>query len=307
MTSTQPAAGSEQRLALGAGAGCYVIWGFMPLLFQYIGRHGGGAGEILAQRTVWAVPAAAIFVLLAHQQSQFLAILREPKVLGPLALSAGLISVNWVLFIISVNSGRVLETSLGYFITPLFNIAGGALMFREKLGASAKIAIGLAVAGIALQTVALGHLPLLSIILALSFSTYGLVRKRVAADAQTGLLVECLLLAVPGLVYIAVLERSGAGHFLSSPSITFAFLMAGVITAAPLVMFSWAARRIPLSAIGFLQFITPSITFFMGVLQGEPFTWLRGISFAFIWAGGAVFLWGAWRRSRAAAPGQSAA
>ncbi|MDP3173852.1 MAG: EamA family transporter RarD [Phenylobacterium sp.] len=306
--TAQSAAGSEQRLALGAGAGCYVIWGFMPLLFQFIARQGGGPWEILAQRTVWAIPPAALFVVLANQQSQFLAVVRQPKVLGLLAISACLISLNWALYITAVNTGRVLETSLGYFITPLFNIAGGALLFRERMDGSAKVAIGLAAAGIALQTVAIGQLPIISIILAMSFSTYGLVRKQVAADAQTGLLIECLMLGACGLAYVLWLERSGGGHFLGDAGVTAAFVFAGIITAVPLMMFSWSARRIPLSAIGFLQFITPTITFFMGVLQGEPFTWLRGVSFVFIWIGAGVFLWGAWRRSRlAAAAAQSAA
>ncbi|MDP3658503.1 EamA family transporter RarD [Phenylobacterium sp.] len=298
MTAQQKAAGDDQRTALAVGAGCYVIWGLLPLLFQYLSRGHVGPWEILAHRTLWAIPAAGVFVLLARQQSQVAAVLRQPKVLGMLALSAFLISVNWVVFIIAVNTGRVLDTSLGYFITPLFNIASGALLLRERLDRWSLVAIGLAVIGIALQTMALGHLPIFSILLALSFSSYGLVRKRVAADAQTGLFIECLIIGAIGLIYVVNVEQSGAGHFLGDNGVTFALLFSGLITALSLVMFSWAARRIPLSAIGFLQFIAPSITFFMGLAQGEAFTALRGASFSFIWAGAAVFLWGAWRRGR---------
>jgi len=300
-----PAARSEQRLALGAGAGCYVIWGFVPLLFQHLGREGAGPWEILAQRTVWATPAAWAFVMLARQQSQVAAVLRQPKLLGLFALTAGLISINWIVYVYAVNNGRVLETSLGYFITPLFNMAGGALVFRERMDARAKLAMALAVVGVALQAAALGHLPVVSIVVALSFSTYGLLRKRVAVDAQTGLFVECLLLGLVGLAYVLSVERSGAGHFQDSGSVAALFVFSGLITALSLVMFAWSARRMPLTAIGFLQFITPTITFFLGLAQGEPFTWLRGVSFAFIWAGAALFLLGAFRRSRMAA--QSAA
>jgi chloramphenicol-sensitive protein RarD len=152
--------------------------------------------------------------------------------------------------------------------------------------------------GVVIQAVALEHLPLVSIALALSFGGYGLVRKQVAADAQTGLFIECLILAIPGLAFVLWLESQGANHLTASP-VTAAWLIAsGPITATPLVLFAWAARRIPLSLMGFLQFIGPSIAFFIGISQGEAFTPLRALSFVFIWGGAAVFVYGAWKRSR---------
>jgi chloramphenicol-sensitive protein RarD len=218
--------------------------------------------------------------------------------MGWLGLSALLIATNWSVYIWAVNSGRVLETSLGYYLNPLLAMAAGAAVFRERIDRMGAVAIVFAAVGVALQTLALGRLPIVSLTLGLSFCGYGIVRKRVAADAQTGLFIECVLLALPGLAYVLWLQRSGAGHLGVSPPATAWLVACGPITAVPLVMFSWAARRVPFSVIGFLQFISPTLGFFIGVFQGEAFTPLRAVSFAFIWGGAAVFAYGAWRRSR---------
>lgn len=292
-----PSAPGDSRQALAAGVACYVIWGLVPLVFQVIGHRGVAPWEILAHRTIWAVPTALLFVWLARQGGQVVGVLRNGRTLSWLALSALLIAVNWVTFIWAVNSGRVLETSLGYYLNPLLNMAAGALLFRERIDRVGRTAIAMAAAGVALQALALGRLPWVSLVLAVTFCAYGVVRKRVAADAQTGLLVECLFLAVPSLAFVIWQQQAGSSH--GGDPATLALLIAcGPLTAAPLALFAWAARRLPLSAMGFLQFIAPSMTFVMGVTQGEPFTPLRGLSFVFIWAGAAVFLYGAWRRSR---------
>ncbi len=288
--------------ALGAGIGCYLIWGFVPLVFQAMGRLGISPWEIIAHRTLWAVPVALLFVLAARQGQQVMHVFRSPRVLGWLTVSALLIGGNWMIYIWAVNSGRVLETSLGYYINPLLAMAAGALIFRERIDRIGVLAIGLAAVGVVIQTVALGHLPVVSLVLAVTFCGYAIVRKRVAADAQTGLLVECLLLSLPGLAYVIWLERSGAGHFGASFPATAWLLACGPITATPLMLFAWAARRIPLSFMGFLQFMGPTIGFAIGIAQGEAFTPLRAVSFGFIWSGAAVFAFGAWRRSRMIRP-----
>jgi chloramphenicol-sensitive protein RarD len=290
--------GGEARLALAAGVGCYLIWGFVPLYFQAISRLGVGPWEILAQRIVWSVPAAAVFVLLAKQGGQVLRVVRQPRVLAWLTLSSVLIAANWVVFIWAVTSGRLLEASLGYYINPLVSMAAGALLFRERIGRIGMAAIALALVGVAVQAAALGELPWVALVLAFSFGFYGVVRKQVAADAQTGLLVETLIVGAVALGYIAWLQGRGEGHF--GDPVTAAWLIAsGPVTALPLVLFSWAARRVALSTMGFLQFMSPTISFVIGIAQGEPFTPLRALSFVFIWGGAAVFLYGAWRRSRA--------
>ncbi|HEY9235881.1 EamA family transporter RarD [Phenylobacterium koreense] len=284
--------------AIAAGVACYVIWGFVPLVFQAIGRQGVSAWEILAHRTIWATPVALVFVLLARQWPQVVAVMRDVKVLRLLCLSAALIACNWCVYIWAVNSGRLLETSLGYYITPLINMATGALFFRERITGLGKIAVGLATVGVVIQTAALGHVPLVSLVLGISFGAYGLVRKQVAAEAQTGLFIECLILSVPGLAYMFWLESQGASHLTASPVTATWLVAAGPITAVPLLLFAWAARRIPLSLMGFLQFIAPTIAFVIGLSQGEAFTPMRALSFAFIWAGAGAFVYGAWTKGR---------
>lgn len=295
---TSPSASGETRLALTAGIACYLIWGFVPLVFQAIGAMGVGPWEILAHRILWSVPTALVFVALAKQGGQTLSVVRNPKTLAWLLLSSLLIATNWVVFIWSVTSGRLLEASLGYYINPLVVMAAGALIFRERIDRIGMTAIGLALVGVAIQAVALGHPPWISLILAFSFGGYGVVRKQVAADAQTGFLVETLLVGVVAAAYVVWLTGRGGGHF-GDPAAAAWLIACGPITAIPLVLFSWAARRIPLSMMGFLQFISPTISFLIGLAQGEPFTPVRALSFGFIWGGAAVFLYGAWRRSRA--------
>lgn len=288
----------SQTSALTAGASCFVIWGLIPLLFQALGRAGASPWEILAERIIWAVPAAILIVFLARQGSEARAVFRDPGVLKWLALSSLLIAANWSIYIWAVNSGRVLETSLGYYVTPLLNMAAGALIFRERLNRIGLAAIALAAIGVSIQALALGHLPIVSLALALTFCSYGIVRKRVSASAQTGLLVECLLLSAPAIGYAAWLQAHGAGHLGAGVAGTALLVLSGPVTAIPLVLFAWAARRLPFSVTGFLQFIAPTITFVLGLLQGEPFSKARAVSFVFIWSGAALFMFGAWRRSR---------
>ncbi len=294
---SSPASG-ESRLALSAGIGCYLIWGIVPLAFQAMGRIGISSWEILASRTVWAAPMALVFVLLARQGAETRAVLRNGRTMAWLLLCSLLIATNWSIYIWAVNSGRVLETSLGYYIIPLIAMAAGAILFHERIDRIGATAISLAGVGVVLQAVAIGGLPIVSLALALSFGAYGIVKKRVAASAQTGFLIECALLAGPGLAYWLWLGAHGQAHFGATPVHTIWLVACGPITAIPLVLFGWAARRIPLSALGFLQFIAPSIGFVIGYAQGEPFTPLRAVSFAFIWIGATVFAYGAWRRAR---------
>jgi len=296
MTSSAP--GGESRSALGAAIVCYLIWGIIPLVFQAMGRLGISPAEILANRTVWAVPMALAFVLLARQGREVLAVFRAPRTLAWLTLSSLLIAGNWGIYIWAVNSGRVLETALGYYINPLLGMAAGAVIFQERIDRLGWVAIGLAVLCVAVQAVAVGGLPIVSLALALSFGGYGIVRKRVAASAQTGLLIECLVLAVFGLAYVTWLQHTGAGHLGKSWPATAWLLACGPFTAVPLVLFSWAARRIPLSSLAFLQFLGPTSGFVIGVMQGEAFTPLRALSFAFIWGGVVVFALAAWKNSR---------
>jgi chloramphenicol-sensitive protein RarD len=288
----------EGRAALAAGIGCYTLWGFLPLYFHLLSTLGVGSWEMIAHRTLWAAPWALLIVLLARQGGQVAAVLRQPKTLFVLALSTLAIFVNWSIYVFAVNAGHVIETSLGYYINPLMNMAAGALLFRERISREGAIAIGLAAVGVAIQTAALGHLPVISLGVALSFCCYAILRKQVKADAQTGLFIECAYLAVPGLLYVLHLQSTGAGHLGAGAGVTTLLMLAGPATVVPLALFAWSARRMPLSAMGFLQFIAPTLQFAVGVSLGEPFTPLRALSFVFIWLGVAVFAYGAWKKTR---------
>ena len=301
-----PATG-EGRPALVAGIACYGLWGIAPLVFQAMGREGADAWEIMAHRALWSVFWAAGLVWFAKQAPEVLAVFRRPKTMLLLAASTAFVAINWALFVWAVNHGRTLDTSLGYYINPLLNMAAGAAFFRERIDRVGLLAIAAATVGVVLQGLAIGHLPWISLVLAFSFATYGVIRKQISVDAQTGLFVECLYLVLPGLAFLGWLHASGGGRFFDSPAAAFWLAMAGPMTVLPLALFAWAARRMPLSSMGFLQFIAPTMTFVIGVSQGEPLGVLRIASFAFIWAGAAIYAWSALRKLRAGrhrAPGE---
>ncbi len=285
------------RAALFSAFGCYVLWGLMPLLFM--GQHAAGfdALEILAHRAVWAAPVAALLVLAARQGGQVAAVFRDPKTLGWLALSTVLIGTNWGVYVWATTHQATLEASLGYYINPLLNMVVGLWLFRERIDRFGWIAVGLAAVGVLLQALALGRPPWISLILAVSFATYGVIRKRVPVEAQAGLLVECLLLAPFGVVWLLWLAQTGQGVAFDDPAHWLWALANGPATVLPLALFAWAARRMPLSTLGFIQFLAPTLQFAVGVWAGEALTPLRVVSFAFIWGGAAVFAAGAlWRR-----------
>ena len=297
---SEPSAPPAARGALIAGIACYTLWGFLPLYLRMIAHAGASPLEIIAHRAAWSVPWAGLLVLVAGQGGHAREVLRTPRTLGLLALSALLIAANWGLFVWAVSNGHILDSSLGYYINPLLNMAMGAVLFRERLDGFGKTAIGLAGLGVVVQAAALGHLPLVGLALATTFGLYGLIRKQVAADAQTGLFIECLVLLAPAVAYILWLQSRGAGHFLDGPRTSILLILAGPVTVVPLALFAWAARRLPLSVVGFLQFIGPTLQFIIGAEGGETLTPLRAASFGLIWLGVATFIVGAWRASRRA-------
>lgn len=288
----------DARPALIAAVACYSFWGLVPVFFLVLGALGPEAWEIMAHRTVWAVPAALLLVAAGGQAPEVARVLREPRTMAWLLLSAVLISLNWLAFTWSVTNGRILESSLGYYLNPLLNMAAGAFLFRERMDGFGKWAIGLAAIGVAVQAWAIGHVPVVALTVAFTFCAYGIVRKRVRAEAQTGLFVECLFILPFSLAYLFWLERIGGGHFLDGVVRPAMLALGGPVTAIPLVLFAWSARRLPYSTMGFLQFLAPTISFCVGVISGEAFTPLVAVSFGFIWAGAAVFAYGAWRRLR---------
>jgi len=287
--------------ALAAAIGCYIFWGAMPALFLLMGHVGAGPWEILGERTLWALPCALLLVVLARQGEEVRRVLASPKTMAWLVASSILIATNWTTFVWAVSRGQTLETSLGYYINPLLNMAVGALFFRERIHPLGLAAIGLAAVGVLLQAFALHSVPVVALVLACSFGAYGIVRKQVRASAQTGLLIECLFMVVPGAAYVVWLFLHGGGVFGHSLGGSLLMMTAGPATAIPLAMFAWATRRLPLSLVGFIQFISPTLSFFTGVEDHEALTPLSLASFVFIWGGAALFMLGAWRQSRQAA------
>jgi chloramphenicol-sensitive protein RarD len=255
--------------------------------------QGASAIEIVSCRTLWSLPFAAALVYFSGRTPGFTALTKRPRTLALLVLSATLIAINWSVYVWAVAAGRTLSASLGYYVNPLFSLAMGALFFKERVSRSGWIGVGLASVGVAVQALALHAAPWIPIALALSFGGYGVVRKTAATDAQTGLLVECLILAVPAAAMMAVLEAHGQARFGHAPLSSAMLFVSGPATVAPLAAFAFAARRLPLSSVGFLQFITPTLQFLCGLWLGERLAPLSLLAFAFIWAGALAFAWGA--------------
>jgi chloramphenicol-sensitive protein RarD len=301
-TAAAAAAGdkaSEQRAAILAGLGCYLVWGFFPLLFRAAASAGAGPWEMIAWRSIWALVVSALLALITRRGGEIARVFAAPRMLGLLCLSGTMIGANWSLFVWAVSAGHTLDASLGYYLNPLLSVAAGLVLFRERIGLAGWVAISLAAVGVAVQTAAIGTLPFAALGMATSFCLYGVIRKHVAVDALVGFLVECLVLAGPALAYALWLQAQGVGH-ATQPLAGILLFLAGPASVAPLVTFSWAARRMPLSTMGFLQFLSPTLQFFIGLASGEPLKPLSLAAFAFIWAGVAVYAVTAWRKFRRA-------
>lgn len=266
----------------------YLLWGVFPIYFKAL--QGVGALEILGHRIVWSLAVCAI-LLLAMRHGRWLAeALRQPRILAWFGLSGLTVAINWLVYIWAVNSGRVVDASLGYFINPLVNVLIGAVFLHERLRRAQWLAVGVAAAGVAWLTWQAGTLPWIGLILALSFGFYGLLRKTAALGAIEGLTLETLLLTPIAAAYLLWLLHSGQSEFATGDSTTRLLLLAaGPVTAAPLLLFAAGARRIPLSTLGLLQYLGPSLQLLLGVwLYDEPFA-ERAFGYVLIWIALAVF------------------
>jgi chloramphenicol-sensitive protein RarD len=223
--------------------------------------------------------------------AQVRATLGQPRLVARLALTAVLVASNWLTFVWAVNAGRILDTSLGYFLTPQVNVLLGFLFLHERLRRAQVVAVLLALAGVVNQIWLLGQLPWISLVLALTFGSYGLFRKQIPVDAVTGLLVETLVVAPFALGFLLYLWHAGRLGFAHQGRATDALLAGlGVVTAVPLLLFAAGARRLRLATIGFLQYLAPTMTFVLAVLvYGEPLGFARALTFVLIWAGIAVY------------------
>ncbi|NEX63173.1 EamA family transporter RarD [Noviherbaspirillum galbum] len=286
-------------------AGAYAAWGLFPLYFKAL--QSIPPAQILLHRMLWSLVFLVIVLTWRRQWAWLADVMRRPKVLAGFTASALLLSTNWFIYIWAVNNGRVVDSSLGYFINPLVNVLLGFLLLRERLRPVQWFAVGLAAAGVAWLTWQTGQLPWVALSLAGSFGLYGLLRKTAALGALEGLALETLLLFPLALGYLAVLTMDGSNAFLgaSTPQ-QLLMAAAGPITAIPLLMFAAGARRIPLSLLGMLQYIGPTLQLLLGVwLYHEPFGGARLVGFALIWSALAVYsmegVWRTWRGRAGAA------
>jgi len=282
-----------------AAAVAYTIWGVIPVYLKQL--HFASPGEVLANRILWSVPFAALAVAFMGGFAQARDALRTRGVFRALVASAALIAVNWWIYVWAVSSGPVIEASLAYFLTPFVNVAFGMVFFKERLGRVQAVALALAAVGVLVQTLALGAAPVVALALCGSWSLYGLVRKQAPVPAAAGLFVETCLLAAPAAAALMVMAHHAPLGAASGPA-AFALLSGtGPITAVPLILFAYGARRLTFATLGLLQFIAPSLQFLIGVAYGEALTPLRLASFALIWIGLALFSLDALRKERAKA------
>jgi chloramphenicol-sensitive protein RarD len=298
--------GGLDRGGLALGLGAYLLWGVLPLYFKALA--GVGAVEIVAHRIVWSLFFLAALVTLRTRWPAIRAAVTTPRVLMTLALTSALIGVNWLVYIYAVMSGHVLEGSLGYYLNPLVNVLLGVVLLKERLSRFQMIAVGLAAAGVAVLAAGAGEALWISLTLAASFALYGYLRKVATVDSLEGLSIETTILVPLALGYIFWLEGSGAGHFLDTRRVDILLILGGAVTAIPLLLFTAAARRLPYSTLGFLQYIAPSLQFLLAVLVfGEPLTTAHLVCFAAIWTALAIFVFEGIRTGRAAARERAAA
>ncbi|MBL8351166.1 MAG: EamA family transporter RarD [Burkholderiaceae bacterium] len=281
----------------------YILWGLFPLYIKQIEQV--SALQIVLHRSAWSLVFVFALLVLLRRFGWLRPVAQQPRTLAVFGLSALLLGGNWLLYVWAVNAGRVLDASLGYFINPLVNVVLGYAVLHERPRPLQWAAVALAAVGVVWLAAGAGHLPWVSILLALSFGFYGLLRKTAPLGAIEGLALETLLqapLAIGGLAWLAL---RGQGAFGQGPLATDLWLLAaGPFTAVPLLLFASGARRVSLATLGLLQYLGPSIQFLLGVfVYHEPFSAGRGIGFALIWAALALYTAESWRvlrRDRAA-------
>lgn len=269
----------------------YALWGFLPLYFQFLGAM--PPLTILAHRIVWSVPTALILISASGKIGEFVGLTHKPRLLFTLLASSLAIATNWTIYIWAVTNHRVLEGSLGYFINPLVVFLFAALFFGERFRPLQLVALGIAALGVVNQTLVVGQFPLVSLSLAFSFAIYGAIRKTTPVDSRVGFGMEALWLAPVALVYLLLFLPTGTSAFGSGESGYVTLLvLAGPLTAMPLILFAIGARRLRLSTVGLLQYIAPSIQFLIAIMMGEPFTMGHAVTFGLIWTGVILFTLG---------------
>ena len=279
------------------GISAYIIWGLLPLYWKLVEE--AGAYEILAHRGIWSLLICISLLALRKQLKSAYVMVRSSRTLSLLFLASGLLTINWGVYIWSVTVNRVVEAALGYYITPLINVTFGVLLLREKLRPSQWIAVALAAAGVVILTLGYGSLPWIALVLAISWGSYSLIKKSLNLGALETLSLETLFAFLPNLVFLFIIQGNGSAEFGSTWSISLLLFGAGAATVIPLLLFNGSTTRLPLSTVGLLQYITPTIMFFIGIfINNEDISMTKVIGFAFIWLALAVLSRDLYRSSR---------
>jgi chloramphenicol-sensitive protein RarD len=277
----------------------YLIWGFIPVFFKLLGNT--PPLEIVAQRILWSVPLLLVILYFRNQLPEFTGIFRHKKHLRNLAGSAVLIAINWLIYIWAVMNNHVLATSLGYYLNPLVNVLLGRLFLGEKLRPVQLLAVAVAAIGVAILLGGALDTLWISVVLAFSFGSYGLVRKITPVGSVPGLAVETTLLAPFSLAAVFWIANTGTPGFGSNAQLSGLLVLSGAVTAIPLLLFATAARRMSYASLGFVQYLAPTIVFLLGVFAyGEPLNTTKLISFLLIWISIAIFCFDALKVYRAA-------
>ena len=261
----------------------YVAWGLLPIYWKAL--QSVPAMQIVGNRMVWSLVFLAILLIVKRHWRWVAPAIKQPRTLFIVFLSGCILAINWLTYVWGVNAGYVVETSLGYFINPLLSVFLGVIFLREKLRFWQWTAIVIALLGVLYLTLRYGSFPWIALTLAMSFGLYGLLKKKTPLNALEGLSLETALLFFPALVYLLFLETQGVGTFRQADwAISMLLILTGVATGLPLLLFSAAARRIPLSTLGILQYIAPTLQFLLGIfVYHEPFNQTRMIGFSLIW------------------------
>jgi chloramphenicol-sensitive protein RarD len=279
----------SNRLGVAYGVGAYVIWGSLPIYWRWLEQ--ATAFEILANRGIWSLVVCVIFLAFQRQLRSTFTLMRNSKTFFTLALSSFLLTLNWGIYIWAVSVDRVVEASLGYYMTPLVVVFFGVFVLKEKLRITQKLSLGLAAIGVAILTFAFGQLPLVAFGLALSWGTYSLIKKRLDAGSLETLSVEMLFALIPSGIYMFYLMSNNQAEFGSELWFSLIIMTTGLVTIVPLLMFNSAATTLPLTLLGLLGYINPTIMFLIGfIVFHEPLTFSKIFGFVFIW--GALILLG---------------
>ncbi len=280
------------------GVSAYVIWGLLPLYWKLVEQ--AGAYEILAHRGIWSLLLCVFLLAVRKQIKSAFVMVRASRTLSLLFLASGLLTINWGVYIWSVTVNRVVEAALGYYITPLINVTFGVLLLREKLRPLQWAAVGIASIGVLILTVGYGALPWIALVLSISWGSYSLIKKSLNLGALETLSVETFFAFLPNLFFLFFIELNGTAEFGKEWSSSLLLFGAGAATVVPLLLFNGSTTRLPLSTIGMLQYITPTIMFFIGlVINGEDISSTKIAGFVFIWLALVVLSRDLYRSSRA--------